>query len=193
MCKNSLWDLINSNINKRDERDVQTGCTGYVHIAAIRMMRIWMVLFFFNFLIVREEGLWKMPSPWQTLQGLWLQWTVKPVVHTLFKMNVSKTLQVQIWFLIKGHTVCSNELISCLIHLLSVTEVGRSLSDFWRRGNDVKISKGLLQKYSRNENMSEYFLLMLLLHILPYAFLSTVEHQRRNLNTVLVLFYIGQL
>ncbi len=40
MCKNSIWDLINSNINKRDERDVQTGCTGYVHIAAIRMMRI---------------------------------------------------------------------------------------------------------------------------------------------------------
>ncbi len=30
MCKNSIWDLINSNINKRDERDVQTGCTGYV-------------------------------------------------------------------------------------------------------------------------------------------------------------------
>ncbi len=25
MCKNSIWDLINSNINKRDERDVQTG------------------------------------------------------------------------------------------------------------------------------------------------------------------------
>ncbi len=40
MCKNSIWDLINSNINKRDERDMQTGCTGYVHIAAIRMMRI---------------------------------------------------------------------------------------------------------------------------------------------------------
>ncbi len=32
MCKNSIWDLINSNINKRDERDVQTGCTGYVHM-----------------------------------------------------------------------------------------------------------------------------------------------------------------
>ncbi len=39
MCKNSIWDLINSNINKRDERDVQTGCTAYVHIAAIRMMQ----------------------------------------------------------------------------------------------------------------------------------------------------------
>ncbi len=25
MCENSTWDLINSNINKRDERDVQTG------------------------------------------------------------------------------------------------------------------------------------------------------------------------
>ncbi len=25
MCKNSIWDLINSNINKRDERDVQKG------------------------------------------------------------------------------------------------------------------------------------------------------------------------
>ncbi len=41
MCKNSIWDLINSNINKRDERDVQTGCTGNVHIAAIRMMRLY--------------------------------------------------------------------------------------------------------------------------------------------------------
>ncbi len=40
MCKNSIWDLINSNMNKRDGWDVQTVCTGYVHIAAIRMMRI---------------------------------------------------------------------------------------------------------------------------------------------------------
>ncbi len=24
MCKNSIWDLINSTINRRDERDVQT-------------------------------------------------------------------------------------------------------------------------------------------------------------------------
>ncbi len=30
----STVDLINININ----RDVQTGCTGYVHIAAMRMM-----------------------------------------------------------------------------------------------------------------------------------------------------------
>ncbi len=36
-AKTVYWDLINSNMNKRD---VQTGCTGYVHIAAIRMMRI---------------------------------------------------------------------------------------------------------------------------------------------------------
>ncbi len=50
MCKNSIWDLINSNINKRDERDLQTGCTGYVHIAAIRMMRIWMCFVFCFFL-----------------------------------------------------------------------------------------------------------------------------------------------
>ncbi len=46
MCKNSIWDLINSNINKRDERDVQTGCTGYVHIA-IWMMRIRRVFYFY--------------------------------------------------------------------------------------------------------------------------------------------------
>ncbi len=31
-AKTVYWDLINSNVNKRD---VQTGCTGYVHIAAI--------------------------------------------------------------------------------------------------------------------------------------------------------------
>ncbi len=29
-------DLINNNIS----RNVQTGCTGYIHIAAMRMMRI---------------------------------------------------------------------------------------------------------------------------------------------------------
>ncbi len=28
MCKNSIWDLINSDMNKRDKRDVQMGCTG---------------------------------------------------------------------------------------------------------------------------------------------------------------------
>ncbi len=39
LCKKTVyWDLINSNMNKRD---VQTGCTGYVHKAAIRVMRIW--------------------------------------------------------------------------------------------------------------------------------------------------------
>ncbi len=37
-------DLINSNIS----RNVQTGCTGYVHIAAMRMMRIVNVLQFIN-------------------------------------------------------------------------------------------------------------------------------------------------
>ncbi len=34
-AKTVYWDLININMNKRD---VQTGCTGCVHIAAIRMM-----------------------------------------------------------------------------------------------------------------------------------------------------------
>ncbi len=34
--KTVYWDLINSNVNKRD---VQTGCSGYVHRAA--MMRMW--------------------------------------------------------------------------------------------------------------------------------------------------------
>ncbi len=38
LCKPVYWDLINSNM----DRDVQTGCTGYIHIAAIRMIRIWM-------------------------------------------------------------------------------------------------------------------------------------------------------
>ncbi len=35
-AKTVYWDLINSNMN----RDVQTGWTGYVHVAAIRMMGI---------------------------------------------------------------------------------------------------------------------------------------------------------
>ncbi len=47
MCKKPVyWDLINSNMNKRD---VQTGCTGYVHKATIWVMRIWM--FFSNSLV----------------------------------------------------------------------------------------------------------------------------------------------
>ncbi len=36
-AKTVYWDLINSNMNKRD---VQTGWTGYVHKAAIRMKGI---------------------------------------------------------------------------------------------------------------------------------------------------------
>ncbi len=34
----STVDLINININRMCKRNVQTGCTGYVHIAAMRMM-----------------------------------------------------------------------------------------------------------------------------------------------------------
>ncbi len=49
MCKKTIrcakktvyWDLINSNVNKRD---VQTGCSGYIHKAAIfENMRIFTV------------------------------------------------------------------------------------------------------------------------------------------------------
>ncbi len=40
MQKTVYWDLINSNVNKRD---VQTGCSGYVHKAAKRVMRIFTV------------------------------------------------------------------------------------------------------------------------------------------------------
>ncbi len=39
-AKTVYWDIINSNMN----RDVQTGCTGYIHVAAIWMMRIVNVL-----------------------------------------------------------------------------------------------------------------------------------------------------
>ncbi len=38
--KTVYWDLINSNMNKRD---VQTGCSGYLHKAAIRVMRIYIL------------------------------------------------------------------------------------------------------------------------------------------------------
>ncbi len=34
----STVDLININITGMCKRNVQTGCTGYVHIAAMRMM-----------------------------------------------------------------------------------------------------------------------------------------------------------
>ncbi len=36
MQKTVYWDLINSNLNKRD---VQTGCSGYVLKAAIRVIK----------------------------------------------------------------------------------------------------------------------------------------------------------
>ncbi len=50
MQKTVYWDLINSNVNKRD---VQTGCSGYVHKAAIRVMRIFTVN---NLVSVYETG-----------------------------------------------------------------------------------------------------------------------------------------
>ncbi len=50
MQKTVYWDLINSNVNKRD---VQTGCSGYVHKAAIRVMRILTVN---NLVSVYETG-----------------------------------------------------------------------------------------------------------------------------------------
>ncbi len=50
MHKTVYWDLINSNVNKRD---VQTGCTGYVHKAAIRVMIIFTVN---NLVSVYETG-----------------------------------------------------------------------------------------------------------------------------------------
>ncbi len=50
MQKTVYWDLINSNMNKRD---VQTGCSGYVHKAAIRVMRIFTVN---NLVSVYETG-----------------------------------------------------------------------------------------------------------------------------------------
>ncbi len=40
MQKTVYWDLINSNMNKRD---VQTGCSGVCTQAAIRVMRVWMI------------------------------------------------------------------------------------------------------------------------------------------------------
>ncbi len=40
MQKTVYWDLINSNVNKRD---VQTGGSGYVHKATIRVMRIFTI------------------------------------------------------------------------------------------------------------------------------------------------------
>ncbi len=40
MCNTVYCGLINNNINRdvQEECFVQTGCTGYVHIAAMRMM-----------------------------------------------------------------------------------------------------------------------------------------------------------
>ncbi len=48
--KTVYWELINTNVNKRD---VQTGCSGYVHKAAIRVMRIFTVN---NLVSVYETG-----------------------------------------------------------------------------------------------------------------------------------------
>ncbi len=42
----STVDLININITGMCKRNVQTGCTGYVHIAAMRMMGVFFVVVF---------------------------------------------------------------------------------------------------------------------------------------------------
>ncbi len=39
-------DLINNNISRNMQESVQTGCTEYIYIAAIRMMRIVNILQF---------------------------------------------------------------------------------------------------------------------------------------------------
>ncbi len=38
MCNTVYCGLINININRDVQENVQIGCTGYVHIAAIRIM-----------------------------------------------------------------------------------------------------------------------------------------------------------
>ncbi len=50
MKKTVYWELINTNVYKRD---VQTGCSGYVHKAAIWVMRIFTVN---NLVSVYETG-----------------------------------------------------------------------------------------------------------------------------------------
>ncbi len=55
MCKNSIWDLINSIINRRDERDVQT--TG-----GMRGMCKWLFFFLFiSFIAAVLVNLLKLP------------------------------------------------------------------------------------------------------------------------------------
>ncbi len=38
MCNTVYCGLINNNINRDVQENVQIGCTGYVNIAAVRMM-----------------------------------------------------------------------------------------------------------------------------------------------------------
>ncbi len=45
-------DIINNNITGMCKKNVQTGCTGYVHMAAMRMMRIMNVLQFIKLSLV---------------------------------------------------------------------------------------------------------------------------------------------
>lgn len=130
---------------------------------------------------VREEGLWKMPSLWQTLQGLWLQWTVKPVVHTIKKWMSAKLCKCKSGFWSKAtYYVAMNWFHAWFTCYLSHRSWAFSVRFLEKRKwcqDFFRVAKILQQ------------LLMFLFHILPHAFLSTVEHKRININNVLVIFF----
>ncbi len=59
MCQNSIWDLINSTINRRDERDVQTD------------------FFFFFFYVYETEFVLSVNHDWIFILG----WTIPLIIY----------------------------------------------------------------------------------------------------------------
>ncbi len=78
MQKTVYWDLINSNMNRDVQEGCANGCTGYIHVAAIRMMRIVNVLqlvnesckCLWNWVCVKEPDGLREEAPPQSLSAL---------------------------------------------------------------------------------------------------------------------------
>ncbi len=61
-AKNSIWDLINSNINKRDERDVQMGLYWECKHSSNTDDENMIIFFFFFFFFFRNRVCVKEPD-----------------------------------------------------------------------------------------------------------------------------------
>ncbi len=122
MCKNSIWDLINSTINRRDERDVQTAFFLYIFIKQSSCLGAWWPEGRSSSLVFQslpscswsacqmavngKDGYRGDSSPWWFLQlcfcSVWGRWPAERGEQTLrcAQLNALTTLcrALQSWF-----------------------------------------------------------------------------------------------